>query len=154
MYSGVFGASQNLSGASLVYTATLKVTDSAGLSATAPVSGSTTEPSGSPITITSATMSPANISVNGGLMTFTVNVNEPNAGVTVNTVNISLFQNGGTYGGFKLTSAGGGVYTGSFFAPKNTSGVPITYTATVKATDSAGLSATSAVSGSSTVAGS
>ena len=151
MYSGTFGASQNLTGSAITYTATLSATDSVGKKASLAVSGSTVEASGSALSITSASMSPPTLTFQGGMITITANVNEPNSGASITGVNVSMFQNAASYGGFKLTSQGGGVYSGVFPAPKNTSGASQTYTATVKATDSAGLSATLAVSGSTTV---
>ena len=146
VYTGAFTLGPNTDTASHVYTVQVTATNDLNLSTTVTASGQTAQPNDTQGPgVTNASIAPPTLSVTGGTITLTATVADPNSrsisGVTAALSSANGIVNVG------LTAGAGGVYTGTYSVGRNTGAAPLTFTATVTATNDLGLSTTVAAAG-------
>ena len=152
VYTGTINIGGNSGLVPRVFTATVTATNDLYLQTTVPASGSCTQGNDSaPPAITSATLSPATLPVSGGTLTVSATVTDP-SGEAITSAYATLYRNGFGYTSVTLTAGAGGVYTGTINLGSNTTAAAYVFTATVTASNDAGLSTTITATGSCTQA--
>jgi hypothetical protein len=147
-YTGVYNAQPNVSGTAITYTSNVTVVDILSQTSTTLVSGSCAQATDTAPAV-SASITPANLAWQGGLITISASVTTL---VMVHGVKANIVLNGTVVGTITLKNTSGNVYSATYNAPPNKTSAPNTYTATITAQDSLNLFSTTPATGSSVVA--
>ncbi len=145
VYTGTYTLPNNTSNAAAVsWTFVVSASDYVGNSATAPAVGPVTEDFDNvPPVISNVSVTPATLNSHGGLVT--VSATATDSGVNsfgMGSVGFTIYRNGNYYTPVNMTLSGG-VYTGTYTLPNNTSNAAaVSWTFVVSATDAVGNSAT------------
>jgi hypothetical protein len=147
-YTGVYNAQPNVSGTAITYTSNVTVVDILSQTSTTLVSGSCAQATDTAPAV-SASITPANLAWQGGLITISASVTTP---VSVHGVKANIVLNGTVVGTITLKNTSGNVYSATYNAPPNKTSTANTYTATITAQDSLNLISTTPATGTSVVA--